>query len=152
MKMNSKIEELINNSCYDVVNANSNKVEKGLLIKDIKKLAQAIQVELKGTPQQNGYLHVLINYMACIMGHSTSYTKEQFRRACQVYHRYEGEELYSVSTSELTKKEKSEVIDWIRNLASLELGVYLPTPEDYYNSPEIMEEFRKEIESARSYL
>lgn len=120
--------------------------------KVVERVLREFLDDMRGTKQQNSYLHVLISYVAIKLGCSLNYTKHFIKTECIDYQRYENGKSYYISTADLNKEEKTSVIKWILNFSANELGLYLPTPEEYYTKPEIMEQFRKEINANKEFL
>lgn len=105
--------------------------------------ANSRQVELtEKTPRslnQNSYLHLLLGLLAIETGESTLYVKEYY------YKRLFNPDLFIIhkedahlgdvellrSSSDLTTEEMSLSIDRLRNLASKEMGCYLPAANEH---------------------
>ena len=120
--------------------------------KVVERVLREFLEDMRGNKQQNSYLHVLISYLAVTLGYSLNFTKHYLKTICPIYQRDENGVTYYISTADLNKDEKRELIEWIRNFAAMEIGLYLPTSEEYYTSPEIMEQFMKEINSNKEFL
>jgi hypothetical protein len=93
-----------------------------------------------GTGEQNRYFHLILGWFAFSYGESLEYVKQimikqelcpeifkvEFKEKKLIYERY----CYFKSWSELTKKERTIVIDKFRNYASKEADIYLPSPDE----------------------
>lgn len=87
----------------------------------------------KRTNSQNRYLHVCLGFIAQETGYTLEEAKSVLKRQFGKFMVYEknGEKFLN-STSHLDTNEITEFIDFIRHTASENLGVYIPTPEQYY--------------------
>jgi hypothetical protein len=92
-----------------------------------------------GTGEQNRYFHLLVGWFAFEYGETVEYIKqitikriicpEIFKIELTSQRLSETKEIYR-SWSDLTKPERTIVIDKFRNYSSKEAGIYLPSPEE----------------------
>lgn len=99
-------------------------------------------VELKSKRQrtlnQNSYLHVLIEYFACMYGESADFVKREYFKILvnpQLFvevkeDRFRGRIQTVRSSSDLTVEEMSTAIDRFRNWSVKKAGIYLPSAEE----------------------
>lgn len=115
-----------------------------------KYLNEGKRIELKvwrakRTNRQNAYLHVCLGFVAQETGYTIEEAKTLMKRQFGRYLVYQknGETFYK-TTAELDTLQLTEFIEYIRHTASESLGVYIPTPEQYY---EDQFEIEKHLES-----
>ncbi len=102
-----------------------------------KLIEQGEKVEIRKiskqrTSKQNAYLHVCLGLFCIETGYKIEEAKELFSRHLPEIMRYEkmGNN-FRKSTSELDTREMTILIDFIRETALNELGLYIPTAEEY---------------------
>lgn len=99
---------------------------------------------------QNAYLHVCISLIAIENGNHIEDEKHNLKCICPFMHEYDGKGvLKTKKTSKLDSKQLTEFIDWIRNFASIELGIYIPSSEEYLTNKFAID---NQIESHKQYL
>ena len=101
------------------------------------------------TLSQNSYLHVCITLFAIDFGCSIFSSKVFLKEQCgfmMVLHK--GKRHYR-STTQLDTLEMTKFIDWIRNYSAIELGCYIPTPDEYIQNKFAID---SEIEKFKEYL
>jgi hypothetical protein len=92
----------------------------------------------KRTLKQNSYLHLLLSYFALQYGERMEYIKQEFFKrhvnADLFLREKEGNGIgrYYIlrSSAELDTKEMTTAIDRFRDWASMEAGIYLPSPDE----------------------
>lgn len=88
--------------------------------------------------QANKYLHVILAYFASQIGETTEYVKQKYYKALvnpQTFirereDRFLGKVRYLRSSAELDSAEFALTIDRFRNWASMEVGIYIPSPDE----------------------
>jgi len=114
-----------------------NKLEQHKIIQRLEWLIdKQAKVELKEvrkprTIKQNAYLHVCISLFAIECGYTLDEAKTLLKRQCQFMRYEKNDNLFLRRTREMDTKELTEFVEWIRNYASLEVGLYIPTSEEY---------------------
>ena len=117
--------------------------------------SQEIETEMpKRSLAQNRYLHLILGYFACEYGSSLRDVKlEFFKHECNqgIFYRERigkgGEpETYLRSTAELTPAEMTLAIERFRNYASIEAGIYLPSPDEEERIQYIKQEIKRNKE------
>jgi hypothetical protein len=84
------------------------------------------------TLSQNSYLHCCLGYFCLHTGYTISEAKELFAQLLPEIMMYEKNgNTFRKSTSVLNTKEMNTLIDLIREVCNNELGVYVPTSEEY---------------------
>jgi hypothetical protein len=84
------------------------------------------------TLSQNGYLHVCLGYFCLHTGYTIDESKELFAQLIPEIMMYEKNgKTFRKSTSVLDTKEMNKLIDLIREVCNSELGIYVPTSEEY---------------------
>lgn len=125
-------------------------------------IAKGAIVELKLKPEsktypQLKYLHVLLKYAACEAGYDEDYIERNYFKIKankdifveEHKDRYTGETLISLrSCATLTKEEMTTAIERFRNWASINMGLYLPEP----NESQMIAEAEALIEANKNYL
>jgi hypothetical protein len=108
-------------------------------LKEQKAKFELKKIYEKRSLNQNAYLHVAF----AILGDDTGYTVEEVKVVAKrefgrflVYEK-NGERFYR-STSDLNTLEFYEFTDWFRTF-SLDQGIYIPTPEEYYENQWLLE-------------
>lgn len=100
-------------------------IKKGADI-ELKEVRKARSVD------QNSYLHVCLAIFCNESGYMMDEAKEIFSQLLPEMLRYERNGFeFRKSTSTLDSKEMSILIEKIRSVCSEELGVYVPTSEEY---------------------
>ena len=108
------------------------------------------------TRDQNSYLHLAIRYLAMCLGEEPDYVKEQYyKRHCNadlfVRSRFDKnlrkEVSFLRSSRELSVEEMSLSIDRLLTFAVVELGEYIPTPDDH----RMVQAMETEVERAKAY-
>lgn len=100
-------------------------------------IEKGAKVELKKVPQirtlkQNAFLHVCLGYFCAETGFTIDEAKEIFSRELPDMMRYEKNgSHFRKSTAELDTKEMTILIDKIREVALDQLGLYIPTSQEY---------------------
>ncbi len=104
----------------------------------LKLLSEKAKVEIKkySNPRsinQNGYLHVCLAYFCLETGYSINEAKDVFASMLPDLMQYEKNGMrFRRSTSDLNTKEMTLLIDTIRSFCNDQLGIYIPTSEQYY--------------------
>ena len=88
--------------------------------------------------QANKYLHVILAYFASQIGETTEYVKQKYYKALvnpQTFirereDRFLGKVSYLRSSADLDSAEFALTIDRFRNWASMEVGIYIPSPDE----------------------
>lgn len=88
--------------------------------------------------QANKYLHVILAYFASQIGETTEYVKQKYYKALvnpQTFirereDRFLGKVRYLRSSADLDSAEFTMTIDRFRNWASMEAGIYIPSPDE----------------------
>ncbi len=102
-----------------------------------KLIEEGSKIELKKfvkkrTLAQNGYLHVCLTIFSQETGFTVNELKDIFaERLPDILTYTKSGHVFRKSTSDLTTKEMTELIDLIRSTANENLGVYIPTSEEY---------------------
>lgn len=105
-------------------NAYSNKLIEDKATVDLTKKRK------KRSLKQNDYLHVVITLFAIEYGESVCAMKQILKHWYGLFEEKAGAIVYG-KTSKMDSKELSTFIEWIRNKASKDLGLYIPTSEEY---------------------
>jgi len=103
----------------------------------------------KRSIDQNSYLHVIIGLLGIETGHTLEEAKQLIKFKCPFMNYKKKDAYFLRSTTELNTKEMTELIDWLRNWSSKELGLYLPTPDQYRQERYYYEQ---QIEQNKTYL
>lgn len=107
----------------------------------IKKSAIVELTEKKAvrTSSQNKYLHCLLGYLAVEMGCALQWVKEQYYKSHvnkdlfvrEIEDDYIGKVRFLRSSATLTTDEMTTSIERLRNWASEEAGIYLPSADEH---------------------
>lgn len=106
---------------------------------------------------QNNYLHLIISYLALVLGYDSDYVKQAFfkieaNKDIFVRDMYNSmtHKNYTIvrSTKDLTTEEMKLAIDRFRNFSSIICDVYLPSPTDY----KFLDEINYETNKNKQYL
>jgi len=101
----------------------------------------------KRTIRQNAYMHVCLGLFCMETGYTMKEAKELFSYQLPDLMRYTKNEFtFQRSTSELDTSEMSILIDNIRETALDQLGLYIPTSEEYLAN---QVEIEKSIQNVR---
>lgn len=108
------------------------------------------------TLKQNSYLHLILSYFALQYGERMEYIKQEFFKrhvnSDLFLREKEGKGIgrYYVlrSSAELDTKEMTTAIDRFRDWASKEVGVYLPTPDEFG----LIGEIEREVEMNKRWI
>lgn len=100
-----------------------------------KLIEKSAKVELKEirpkrSIKQNAYLHVVLQLWAINYGCNLYEAKTDLKRDYGLYYEKNGNK-YLVSSRDLNSKELGDWIEWIRNKSATDMGVYVPTAEEY---------------------
>ena len=111
-----------------------------------------------GTEEQNRYFHLIVGWFAFEYGELAEYVKQIMIKQdlCAEIFRVEfkneklnGEKYcYYQSWSDLTKIERTTVIDKFRNYASKEANIYLPSP----NEKDLLESLEIELDRNKQWI
>lgn len=95
---------------------------------------ELIEKRLNRSLDQNKYLHICAAFIAQETGYTLEEAKHILKMDFGDFLKYQkdGNTFYR-STASLSQNECSKFIDWIRAMASRELGVYIPSSEEYLN-------------------
>jgi hypothetical protein len=111
------------------------------------------KVRAKRTLKQNSYFHVVITIFAMELGYTIVEAKTMLKR---MYSNAEPSMVYQKkgykflrSTTTMDTKELTNFIEWIRNYAATEAGIYIPTSEEYLINQYNID---KKIEQNKKYL
>ena len=84
---------------------------------------------------QNKFLHVCFTYVAQETGYTIEEAKHVLKMDFGKFMKYtKGDFTFYRSTASLNKNECSEFIEWIRAMAARELGVCIPSSDEYYQN------------------
>lgn len=84
------------------------------------------------TIRQNSFLHVCLGYFCAETGYSIEEAKELYSHQLPELLRYEKNGIsFRRSTADLDSKEMTILIDKIREMSLNELGLYIPTSEEF---------------------
>ena len=128
--------------------------EKAAFLSYAKKLMDKYaMVELKEIRKprnlsQNAYLHVVLTLYSIEYGNTLNETKTDLKREYGLFYVKNGNK-YLRSSSDLDTKEMTELIEWIRNKASKDMGLYIPTSEEYLINTFNID---REIDNYKPYL
>jgi hypothetical protein len=123
-----------------------------------KLIEEGAKVELKKirgkrTLKQNSYFHVVITIFAMELGYTIEEAKTMLKR---MYSNSEPSMVYQKkgykflrSTTTMDTKELTNFIEWIRNYAAIDAGIYIPTSEEYLINQYNID---KQIEQNKQYL
>ena len=123
-----------------------------------KLIEEGAKVELKKirgkrTLKQNSYFHVVITIFAMELGYTIEEAKTMLKR---MYSNAETSMVYQKkgykflrSTTTMDTKELTYFIEWIRNYAATDAGIYIPTSEEYLINQYNID---KQIEQNKQYL
>jgi hypothetical protein len=101
------------------------------LIKEGKR-CELKEVRSQRTSQQNAYLHVCLAMFCTETGYTVDEAKELFSLQNPDLLRYQKNGVsFRRSTTELDTKEMTTLIDLIRSMAYEQLGMYIPTSQEY---------------------
>ena len=90
------------------------------------------EVRNQRTNPQNSYLHVCLAMFCAETGYTIDEAKELFSTVLPDLMRYQKNGIsFRRSTSELDTKEMTVLIDKIREVALDQIGIYIPTSEEY---------------------
>ena len=108
---------------------------------DDKKKVELKEIKPRRSLSQNAYLHICFTLFAIEFGWTVAQAKEVLKELCP-FMKYEHENkktgqtiAFYKQTSIMDSKELTEFIEWIRNYSNME-GCYIPTPDEYYNGRE----------------
>jgi len=99
-------------------------IEKGEWL-EIKKITRS------RTTSQNKYLHVCLVYFCKETGYTVDEAKILLKRQLDWMIYKKGESIFLRSTAELSKDEMIQFIEYIRQVCTDQLGIYVPTSEEY---------------------
>jgi len=123
-----------------------------------KLIEEGAKIELKKirgkrTLKQNSYFHVVITIFAMELGYTIEEAKTMLKR---MYSNAEPSMVYQKkgykflrSTTTMDTKELTNFIEWIRNYAAIDAGIYIPTSEEYLINQYNID---KQIEQNKQYL
>ncbi len=103
----------------------------------------------KRTPKQNRYMHSIITLFGIELGYTIEEAKTILKRECAFMRYKKNGQWFLRSTADLDTKEMTDFIEWIRNFASREHGIYLPSSEEYYRN---WTEIENTIERVKTFL
>lgn len=101
------------------------------------------------TISQNSYLHVCISLFAMTYGTSLFGAKVFLKEQCGFMTVLKKGKKDYRSTTDLDTLEMTKFIDWIRNYSAIELGLYIPTADEYKLNKFAID---SEIEKFKEYL
>lgn len=101
------------------------------------------------TLSQNSYLHVCITLFAIEYGTSLFGAKVFLKEQCGFMVILKNGKKDYRSTTDLDTLEMNKFIEWIRNYSAIELGCYIPTPDEYIQN---RFEIDREIDKFKEYL
>ena len=114
-----------------------------------RKKIEIKEIKPTRTINQNSYLHVCITLYAISSGEYLEDAKYHLKINCPFMHEYQNGKIKTVQTRSLDTKQLTEFIEWIRNYASINLGCYIPTSEEFIQN---QFDIRREIEAHKEYL
>lgn len=88
------------------------------------------KVQVPRTINQNKYLHVCLKYFSDETGYTINESKEILSEHAGYTYEKKGHR-FRKSTSDFTKEEMIEFIEFIRNFCQEQLGIYVPNSEEY---------------------
>jgi hypothetical protein len=101
------------------------------LVKE-KKRCEIKSIRERRTARQNSYLHVCIGMFCAETGYTVDEAKELFSLQNPDEFRYSKNGVsFRKPTSEMNTKEMTNFIDLIRSMAYDQLGLYIPTSQEY---------------------
>lgn len=103
----------------------------------------------KKSVEHNVYLHVCFSLYGITAGLNLNESKTFLKRNCGFMTYEKNGDKYLRSCADLDSKETAQLIEWIRNYASINLNCHIPTPEDYITQKF---EIDREIEIHKPYL
>ena len=90
------------------------------------------KIQKQRTIRQNSYLHVCLSLFCAETGYTIDEAKELFSLQLPDILRYSKREMnFRKSTAELDTKDMGILIDKIRDMSLDQLGLYIPTAEEY---------------------
>lgn len=112
--------------------------------------------EGKRTYNQNNYLHLILGYLAIETGCTLEWVKQKYYKILcnpnifirEVDDPYMGKMKMLRSSAHLTTEEMTTSIERLRNWASQEAGIYLPSPEEKGH----LNTIEKELGKYKNYL
>lgn len=145
-------------SFYDL----SNPLDKANFILRANKLAEGEKiVELKEkkprrTLNQNSYLHICLSYFASQTGNRMEWVKQQYFKKTvnpSIFIRQKEDKLigttsYLRSSADLDTEEMTTAVERFRNWASMEAGIYIPSPEEHL----LVSQMETEIERNKEFI
>jgi len=136
---------------YDLSNQyeqNSARAYFDKLLSDGKRIDLA-EVKPARSLSQNSYLHVVITLWAIHHGYKLSEAKDLLKDTCPFMHYEKNGHAFRVETSKQDSKQLTDFIEWIRNYAVTESGLYIPTSEEY-----LLDRYRidRDIDNHKKYL
>jgi len=102
-----------------------------------KLLEKEAKVELKEsratrTISQNSYFHVCLGYFSLHTGYTIKEAKQEFAYMLPEMFLYQkNDRTFRKSTSDLSKEEMMDLIEYVRSFCLDQFGIYLPTSEEY---------------------
>lgn len=88
------------------------------------------KIKTKRTVSQNAYIHVCFGIICMETGYSIQEAKTVLKREYGLVYEKNGNKFLR-STADLDTGEMTGFIDWIRQFAHVQLGAYIPTPDEY---------------------
>ena len=98
------------------------------LVKNQGKRIEIKVINDKRSIPQNAYLHLIFEWIGSNIGYTKNETKEVYAKKFLYYEK--GGYTFTKSTTTLDKKEMTNYIEKIRRHASMELGIYIPAPDE----------------------
>lgn len=99
--------------------------------------------------QMNKYLHVCISLTAIEMGYSLDECKTHLKRKCGFMRYEKNGEVFLRHSSKMQSDELGKWIEFIRNYAMINLGLYILDADEYKNNSASIDNF---ISSHKQYL
>ena len=103
----------------------------------------------KRSYKQNSYLHLILSFFGLELGYTLEESKVLYKRLNKDVYEYQKNNLTFIkSSSKLDSKEMTVTIDRFRNWASINAGIYLPSPEDTV----YLQELEQQVSNNKQYL
>lgn len=103
----------------------------------------------KRSYKQNSYLHLILSFFGLELGYTLEESKVLYKRLNKDVYEYQKNDLTFIkSSAKLDSKEMTLTIDKFRNWASINAGIYLPSPEDTV----YLQELEQQVSNNKQYL
>ena len=102
--------------------------EKVKYLLNKQKHVELKEIRKKRSLNQNAYLHLIFTFIGSEIGYTMEETKHIFKLKYLSYEKNNYK--FAGHTSKLNTKEMTIFIEQIRNYSSIELGIYVPSPDE----------------------